>query len=168
MRFLSLLILIFAMLSCTSSSVYEMSEEQQEGLTFKLYEEQPADVFRTVNQVLENYESDLLEDEGWQIVSSNEEEGNLETNWRAKSNTGSGDAGVIGSGTEERFKINVDITERDSGSLVYLQLERQMKMTGDPETEGQWQLIDVNRQAAKNHLQPIFEELENRGLTPQD
>lgn len=164
MRLVSLLFLGFFFLSCGSSSVYQMTDEEQKGLTYKLYQEAPSETFDQTLEVLRNYNSDLFRDQGWQVASSDLQEGRIETSW--KETEESLDAGQM-EGSNERYRIIAEISESGSGSRIFFQLEKQVRFSQDSEQRRQWQMYQVSTRDARTVLEPIFTELEDIGLTPQ-
>lgn len=164
-RLLSLFLVSFLLINCGSSSVYQMPDEEQRGVTYQLYQEATSEAYGNTVQALRNHEANMLVDEEWQIVSSNSEEGRIETNWRETRETGVGQP--MDGGSNERYRIIAEISGNDSGSQVFFQLEKQIQFTGDSETMGQWQMYEVSLREANNLLKPLFEELERAGLTPQ-
>jgi len=161
-RISSLLIVLFLVAGCGSSgSVYQLPESQQQGLTYQTYQESPTKAFEAVETAVLNYKSKMLMEEGWEITSSNAQSGTIETNWRQAG----GDASVSGGGSmggssDERYKLNVEISEAGSGSKVMLKLKKQVKMS-------QWRTFDVKKKTARSHLQPLFEKIKSEGLTMQ-
>lgn len=164
-RFLGLFVVSFVLLSCGTNSVYQMTDEEQQGLTYKLYQENPSQVFEETIVALRNYEDDRLSGEEWQIVSTNAEEGRIETNWRESNARG---VQSRDGGSNERYRIIAEISESNSGSRVFFQLEKQVQFSEDPESVGQWQMYEVTVQDTRNILDPVFDELEAGALTPQD
>lgn len=165
MRFLILLTVTFLFMNCGTSSVYQMSDEEQQGITYKLYQESPSQVFDETMVALRNHEAGRLDGEEWQIVSSNAEEGRIETNWREDVAFG---VQSRGGGSNERYRIIAEISESNSGSRVFFQLEKQVQFSEDPESVGQWQVYEVTVQDTRRLLDPLFEKLEAGGLTPQN
>lgn len=165
-RLLSLFLISFLLMDCGSSSVYKMSDEDQEGITYQLYQEETSQAFEQAMNVLANDDASMLVDEEWQIESSSMEEGRIVTNWRETNNPGVGQS--ADGGSNERYRITAEISENDSGSRVYFQLEKQVQFTGDEENMGQWQMYEVSAREAKELLNPLFEGLEQRGLTSKD
>lgn len=163
-RFLSHLFVAFVLISCGTSSVYQMSDEEQKGITYHLYQENPSQVFEETMVALRNHDTDRLDGEEWQIVSSSAKEGRIETSWREINVRGmqsrDGDS-------NERYRVIADISESNSGSRVFFQLEKQGQFSEDPESVGQWQMYEVTVQEARNLLRPLFEELEAGRLTRQ-
>lgn len=165
-RLFYLLILGVIVISCGSSSVYEMPDEEQRGITYQLYQDQTSEVYENTIQALRNHDVDVLVNEEWQIVSSSMEEGRIETNWRETNDAGVGQP--MDGGSNERYRIIAEISENNSGSQVFFQLEKQIQFTGDSETMGQWQMYEVTSAEANNLLNSLFDSLEEAGLTPQD
>ncbi|NGP88353.1 hypothetical protein [Fodinibius halophilus] len=157
----SMLIAVFLTVGCASSgSVYQLPDNQRKGLTFQTYQEAPKEAFDTVEEVVQSYKSDMFMEEGWEIESSDKLAGTLKTNWRKAGSSGSVSGGnTMGSDSDERYKLNVRITEVGSGSKVSLQLIKQVKMS-------QWRTFDVKQETAQNHLQPLLKELD-KSLTVQ-
>lgn len=158
-RVMSVFFVSLLFISCGSSSVYQLPEQQQKGLTYQTYQQSPDKTFGVVTQVLQNHGSDLLMDEGWEIESSNEQAGTIETSWRTAGGSESVSGGrTMGSSSDERYKIDVEITEEDSGSRVSFRLHKQVKMS-------EWRTFDVKQETAQDHLQPLFNKLKEEGLT---
>jgi hypothetical protein len=167
-RLLTLFFAAFVLMNCGTSSVYQMSDEEQHGLTYQLYQEDPSQAFEETMGVLRNHVVDRLTGKAWQIVSSNVEEGRIETNWRERDTPDAGGIQSMGGGSNERYRIIAEISESNSGSRVFFQLEKQVRFSEDPESIGQWQMYEVTVQDTRSLLNPVFEELEEGGLTPQD
>lgn len=161
LRLVSIVLVGFLVIGCGSSgSVYQLPEAQQQGLTYQTYQESTDEAFDAVSQVLENYNSKMLMEDGWEIESSDQEAGTIETGWRETGSSGSVSGGAtMGSDSDERYKLNVNITEQGSGSKVSLQLQKQVMMS-------QWRTFDVTQETAKNHLQPLLNQLDGN-LSPQ-
>lgn len=162
LRKLSVVLVGFLVIGCGSSgSVYQLPEAEQQGLTYQTYQESTDEAFDAVSQVLENYNSKMLMEDGWEIESSDQEAGTIETGWREAGSSGSVSGGTtMGSDSDERYKLNVNITEQGSGSKVSLQLQKQVMMSG-------WRTFNVTQETAKNHLQPLLNQLDGN-LSPQD
>ncbi len=162
LRLVSIVLVGFLVIGCGSSgSVYQLPEAEQQGLTYQTYQESTDEAFDAVSQVLENYNSKMLMEDGWEIESSDQEAGTIETGWREAGSSGSVSGGTtMGSDSDERYKLNVNITEQGSGSKVSLQLQKQVMMSG-------WRTFDVTQETAKNHLQPLLNQLDG-DLSPQD
>lgn len=159
-RISSFIIVLFLVVGCGSSgSVYQLPESQQQGLTYKTYQESPAEAFDAVEAAVKTHKSDMLMEEGWEVTSSNADEGTIETNWRQAGGDASVSGGrTMGSSSDERYKLNVEISEAGSGSKVMLKLQKQVQMS-------QWRTFTVKKKTARNHLQPLFEKIESQGLT---
>lgn len=151
----------FLVIGCGSSgSVYQLPDAQQKGLTYQTYQESTGKAFDAATQVVEDYNSKMLMQDGWEIESSDKQAGTIETGWREAGSSGSVSGGsTMGSDSDERYKLNVEITEQGSGSKVSLQLQKQVMMS-------QWRTFDVTQETAKNHLQPLLNELDE-SLSPQ-
>ncbi|WP_440999634.1 hypothetical protein [Fodinibius sp. SL11] len=162
MKITSILIVGLLMISCGSSSVYQLPDAQQKGLTYQTYQESPDEVFGTVNEVLESNAFDILMDQAWEIESSDEQAHTLETGWRETGGSGSVSGGrVAGSSSDERMRMKVNISDEGSGSKVSIRLQKQVKMS-------EWRTFDVKKKAVQDYIQPVFTELEEQGLTKQN
>jgi hypothetical protein len=158
----SVLIVGLLMLGCGSSSVYQLPEAQQKGLTYQTYQQSPDKVFDTVNEVLESNAFDILMDQAWEIESMDEQSRTLETGWRETGGSGSVSGGrVAGSDSDERYRMKVNVSDTDSGSKVSVRLQKQVKMS-------EWRTFDVKKKAAQDFIQPVFDKLEEQGLTKQN
>ena len=185
LRLVSIVLVGLLAVSCGSSSVYQLPDAQQKGLTYQTYQESPDEVFDAVSEVLKTVNDKRLMQKNWEIKSSDKNAGSIETEWKKiggsgsddsdSNNEGSGETAgqpemdgtgsvsggrVLGSGSNERFKLNVEITEQGSGSKVSLQLQKQVKMS-------EWRTFDVTQKTARNHLQPLLNQLDGN-LSPQD
>lgn len=160
-RVTSVLLIGLFLIGCGSSqSVYQLPDSQQKGLTYQTYQEAPSEAFDAVSEVLENYNSDMLMQDGWEITSSDKQAGTIQTGWREAGGSKSVSGGkTMGSDSDERYKLNVKITETGSGSKVSMELTKQVRMQN-------WQTFKVKKKTAQNHLQPLIKELNNE-LTMQ-
>lgn len=157
----SILLMGLVMLGCGSSSVYQLPEAQQKGLTYQTYQQSPDEVFDTVNNVLESNAFDILMDQAWEVELSDEENLLLETSWRETSGSGSVSGGrVAGSGSDERFRMKVNVSDAGSGAKVSVRLQKQVKMS-------EWRTFTVKKKAAQDYIQPVFNKLEEQGLAVQ-
>lgn len=158
----SILVVCLFMLSCGSSSVYQLPEAQQKGLTYQTYQKSADEVFDTVNEVLKSNPFDILMDQAWDIESTDGQSRTLETGWRETSNSGSVSGGcVAGYGSDERYRMKVHVNETGSGSKISIQLQKQVKMS-------EWRTFDVKKKEVQDYIQPVFNELEEQGLTRQN
>jgi len=161
-RIASILLLGLFVMGCGSSgSVYQLPEAQQKGLTYQTYQELPDEAFDAVTKAVKNYNSKMLMEEGWEITSYDANTHTLQTNWREAGSSSSATGGrVMGSDTDERYRLKAKVTDEDSGSRVLFKLQKQVRMS-------EWQTFDVKKKTAKNHLGPLFKQLEEEGLTMQ-
>lgn len=157
----SILLMGLFVIGCGSSgSVYQLPEAQQKGLTYQTYQESPDEAFDVVSKAVKNYKSKMLMEEGWEITSSDASTHTLQTNWREAGSSASATGGrVMGSDTDERYRLKAKVTKEGSGSKVLFKLQKQVRMS-------QWRTFNVKKKTAKNHLGPLLSKLDER-LTKQ-
>ncbi|MDZ7756288.1 hypothetical protein [Rhodohalobacter sp.] len=148
-----------------------LPETGQQGITYQVYEEDAQTAYDTAVEIFDNSQLPINLDQGWSIENQDEDNFTLETDWRETGSSSSVSGGAImGEESDERYKLSVEVDEAESGSKVMLKswLSR-IEMTGNPERESTWRNFDVNRQTAVGtYLIPVFEELEEQGLTVQN
>ena len=160
--------ILFLISACGSSSVYMLSESEQQGITYQMYQEDPQTTYDTAVEIFDQFQLPINLDQGWEIENRDADNFTLETNWRKPGSLSSVSGGTnIGSESDERYKLAVEVQEAENGSKVMLDLTKQVKMTGNPNQESPWRTFDVNQQTADEYLVPVLEEFEEQGLTVQ-
>lgn len=160
--------ILFFISACGSSSVYMLSESEQQGITYQVYQEDPEATYDTAVEIFDQFQLPINLDQGWEIENRNAQNLTLETNWREAGSSSSVSGGTdIGSESNERYKLSVEVEEAENGSKVMLDLTKQVKMTGNPNQDSEWRIFDVDQPTADEYLVPILEELEEQGLSVQ-
>lgn len=160
-RITGIILVGLLLLGCGSSSVYQMPEAQQKGITYQTYQQSPDQTYSTLNGVLKSNPFDILMDQAWEIKSSDEQGMTIETEWRDGGGSQSVSGGkVAGSSSDERYRLKAKVTDSGSGSKVSIELQKQVKMS-------EWRAFEVKKQTAQNYIQPIFDKLEEKGLSMQ-
>lgn len=147
-----------------SQSVYDMSDQQQRGLTYQLYTQVPDRVFEAVTDVFGNSESGMRV-EGWEVMTSEKSIRTIETEWREMGGSQSVSGGAVRGGGEkdERYKITAKVTDENDGARVSFELNKQRKF-GNPRAEDRWRTFTTKKSTAEQHLKPLFEALEKQDL----
>lgn len=164
-RILSLCTLVLFVLGCSSTqSVYDLSEQQQRGITYQTYQQSSDKAFEAVDDVFANQPPGLLGG-GWEVANSDSRRKTVETEWRVTGR--SQDAHEEKIEDDERIKVIAKVTEEGNGSRVTFRLKKQRIVVGRPNGEDPWRDWTVKKKEAKKYLQPFFDSLNEDYLTVQ-
>lgn len=127
------------------------------------YQQSKSEVFGTVQSVIEEQSKKKLQ--SWNMNSTNESEGTIETDWMTTGTSGSvGGGRTMGAGSEvnDRMKLNVKVSEDSTGTKLQMRLTNQHKFTGNPNTPSEWKKMDVKQKDVEKYLIPLKEKIDKK------
>lgn len=167
-----------------STSVYDLPQNMQKGLTYEVYQQSPDSAFKVAHAVMQR------ENHGWSIDaaridtaligsaridsvfidSSRSESARIVTDWKTFSKAVTTDQGRSERLNNRRDKVTINISRQDSGSRIRLDYQIQRRVVETKKgTAREWKdAIFVGTDIAKKQMSPLFQAFDEEGLTPVD